>query len=226
MSRFSLFVLVLWGASHAAADPMLSFEPTTTTVAAGEAVTLTAGISGGSALSAFQFDVTFDPSVLSVVDITEGTFLSGAGPTFFLPGTVNNSAGTVQFVADTLLGPTSATGDGSLASITFDAIGKGASTVNFANVLLVDSAGNLEESGTALGTVTVTGTAATPEPSSLGFLVAAMAALCVVRSRARAEPSPTQPIQSNIGPFSPSLHKGMDGWKGGEKDGGFSGLGN
>lgn len=186
MSRFSLFALMLSATSFAAADPVLTFQPAITPATVGESVTLTAEISGASNLSAFQFDVTFDPSVLSITDIAEGTFLPGAGPTFFLPGTVDNTAGTVQFVADTLLGPPTASGDGSLASVTFEAVGEGTSSVNFANVLLVDSAGNLEEpTGTATGTVTVTRITATPEPSSLGFLITALIMFRVVRRRAR-----------------------------------------
>src|SRR5438552_3229417 len=54
---------------------------------------------------AFQFDLAYNPSVIQLADVVEGPFLPMGGTTFFLPGTIDNTAGTVTSVADTLVGP-------------------------------------------------------------------------------------------------------------------------
>src|SRR3954470_5892271 len=77
-------------------------------------------ISGVLDLFAFQFDLAYDPSVVNLVSISEGPFLPSAGGTFFLPGTIDNVAGTATFISDSLLGPVpGASGSGDLVFLKF-----------------------------------------------------------------------------------------------------------
>src|SRR5580693_6858462 len=41
-------------------------------------------VTGITDLYAFQFDLTFDPTLLSAVSVTEGAFLPSGGTTFFI----------------------------------------------------------------------------------------------------------------------------------------------
>src|SRR5271165_813903 len=111
MLRLRLFaviagmVLVSAVASPAFADgiPTLSISPASSTVSNGSTFSMDVNISDVTDLSAFQFDLSFDPSILQATGtITEGNFfLSGGG---FVPGTIDNSLGTITFNANTLLG--------------------------------------------------------------------------------------------------------------------------
>jgi hypothetical protein len=88
--------------------------------------TVPISISGVSDLYDYQFDVGFDPSVLQLQSVTESSFLSGAGTTFFLPGFIDNTLGTASFIADTLIGPISgASGAGILVELNFEVTARG-----------------------------------------------------------------------------------------------------
>jgi hypothetical protein len=48
-------------------------------------------VSDVSELTAFQFDIGFNPAVLSATAVTESSFLPSGGSTFFIPGTLGAS---------------------------------------------------------------------------------------------------------------------------------------
>jgi general secretion pathway protein D len=119
---------------------MLSVEPPSTSVSAGDTFSLDVFITDVTDLYAYQFDVSFDPGVLSAQDLTEGSFLATGGATFFIPGSIDNVAGLISFTATTLLGPDpGVSGNGTLAVVEFSAIGTGTSPIDLSNVLLLDS---------------------------------------------------------------------------------------
>jgi hypothetical protein len=94
-------------------------------------------------LYAFQFDLTFDPTILEADSVTEGAFLPSGGTTFFIPGTIDNVGGDISANADTLIGAISGvTGDGTLAEFDFTALADGTSAISFANNILLDSSLN------------------------------------------------------------------------------------
>src|SRR5690242_1252599 len=122
------------------ADPILSIQPPSTSVAAGNTFAVDVNISNVSDLFAFQFDITFNPGILSATSIIEGAFLPGGGTTFFIPGTIDNSGGTISSNADTLIGAISGvSGGGTLAILDFTTLGTGMSAIDIANVTLLDS---------------------------------------------------------------------------------------
>ena len=94
-----------------------------------------------------QFDITYDPTVVSVQDvepdkagtqIEPGQFLpSGQGESFIVANEVDQAEGKVTF-ATTLLNPTPAVnGTGSLARITFDRLQNAPSVIEVSYVKLV-----------------------------------------------------------------------------------------
>lgn len=87
-------------------------------------------------LAGFQFDVVFDPTVLEVVSVEEGTFLSATGSTYWLPPNIDNATGVIADIACAKTGSGGATGTGTLASITFRAVGGGESDIRLQNIKL------------------------------------------------------------------------------------------
>jgi len=159
------------------ADAVLSVSTSPGSISVGDTFTVDVNITGVTDLSAFQFDLTFDPTLLSATNVTEGTFLSGGGPTFFIPGTIDNVGGSIVFNADTLLSsPPGVNGSGSLAVFDFTAIANGTSTLDLANIFLLDSTlANINFTANN-GSVTI-GTPAVPEPGTLTLLISAIISL-------------------------------------------------
>lgn len=176
--------LIAIAAVASAAAATISLAPASPSIQAGQTINLNINIAGASDLSAWQFDIGFDPTVLQAVSTTEGTFLSSIGPTFFDPGTIDNIGGTVTFVLDTLFS-SGASGSGTLASITFQGAGVGTSPVNILNVTLLDST-LTEISPTSItissGSVQVTPSTA-PEPGSLVLIASALSAAFIAKRR-------------------------------------------
>ncbi len=157
----------------ASADSVSLNVSSAASVPQGNNFTVDVNISGVTDLYDFQFDLSFDPTILQVTNIAEGAFLPGSGATFFLPGFIDNSAGTITFNADTLEAAIpGANGAGTLIEFSFDASSVGTSFLNLDNIILQDSQGNLISSSTTNGSVTVTSvTVPTPEPGTFAFLV-------------------------------------------------------
>jgi hypothetical protein len=134
-------------------------------------------ISSVTNLFDYQFDLAFNPSVLSATGITEGPFLSTGGSTFFIPGTIDNVGGTITFNADTLLGMVpGVSGNGTLIAFDFTAITPGTSPLTIENEILQDSTGAILSNTVTSGSVTAQGTKPVPESSGLMLLLTGGAA--------------------------------------------------
>jgi hypothetical protein len=155
-----------------------------TDVGVDQIFTLPVSIADVSDLYAFQFDLAFDPAILQLLSISEGSFLPSGGSTIFFPGTIDNIAGTATDTADTLAGNIpGVSGSGDLVDFTFEAISPGISSVSLSNGLLFDSSFNSIPFTTVDGSVTVTAT--TPEPPGLPWIgcLAFTGMLCAKRWR-------------------------------------------
>jgi hypothetical protein len=174
----SLTLLTALGTA-ANASTVLSISPSAQIVGSGSTFTVDVNISGVTDLYGYQFDLSFKPNVLSAVSSSEGSFLTEGGATFFVPGTNDNVGGVVSGTADTLIGAIpGVTGSGTLAMLTFRAIGTGTSALSIQNETLLDSNLNLISDTTTGGAVTVT---AVPLPPSFALLVSGLAALLLTR---------------------------------------------
>jgi general secretion pathway protein D len=167
------------------AAPILSIEPPSQGVRPGQSFSLDVHITGVTDLYAFQFDLAFNPAVLSAGSITEGAFLPSGGVTSFIPGTIDNTAGSITFTADTLIGAIpGVSGSGIFATIDFQALALGTSAITLSNVILLDS--NLAEItvNTVDGNVSVS---AVPEPSPTLLLALGLAGVLGYRWRQRVQ---------------------------------------
>jgi hypothetical protein len=130
-------------------------------------------------LQGFEFDVDFNPAVLTATSVVSGGFL----PT---PLTIENDIAPpdVNF-AEVNLGVSTATGNGILASMTFDAVALGTSNLLLNDVILAGVTGPgsvFEITPVSLenGSITV-GAAPIPEPASVLLLATGLAGLIGIR---------------------------------------------
>src|SRR5262245_49893384 len=101
LCALSLFVVA--GAARAAGTISVLGPPTPQPV--GTTFTVTVQVSGITNLYAAQFDLQFNPAVLTAVSVAEGVFLPSGATTLFIPGTIDNVTGKISFIADTRIGP-------------------------------------------------------------------------------------------------------------------------
>jgi PKD repeat protein len=86
----------------------------------------------GDDITAYQFTLSYDPSILNGVSVTNGDLIVD-GSAMFLPGTFDNTAGklslTGAFFFFTIPPPEVASGPGTLANVTFTVVGYGCSDI-------------------------------------------------------------------------------------------------
>ncbi len=91
-------------------------------------------------LYSFQFDLSYDPTILSYVGYSLGPFLSSDGASVFPVAPDMSTPGLVNNFAATRMGTTAGvTGSGVLVTFIFRAIDTGTSSLTFSNTLLYDS---------------------------------------------------------------------------------------
>jgi hypothetical protein len=122
---------------------------------------MTITVSGATDLYGAEAHLTFDPTIIEVVDTDGGR--SGVqvalgdvlSPDFVATNSVSNTAGTID-LALTQLAPTPPSdGEGALAIITFQAVSTGTSPVEFTSVILADPEGMQIPSDVVGGTIEV-----------------------------------------------------------------------
>ncbi len=109
--------------------------PSTPSPAIGEQLTLSLKIEGGQEVTGYQATVQFDDTALRYVKSSNGDYLPDGA--FFVPPVVEGNL--VKLNATSLAGETS--GDGTLATVTFEVIAAKASTVTLSDVLLINNVG-------------------------------------------------------------------------------------
>jgi hypothetical protein len=109
-------------------------------------------------LTSWQFDLAYNPTILQANLVTEGSFLSSAGTTFFTPGVIDNTTGLISLVSTSYVDFTPPSGSGVLASVQFTALSAGLSPLTASNVFL-----NFADSGFTVsnGAVCVLGNSCT-----------------------------------------------------------------
>ncbi len=116
----------------------------TTSVRVGDAFTVHVNAEKVTDLAGWQFDLTFDPTILEAVEVKEGGFLKkGSGTTFFQKGTIDNAAGEITDVSSALISKSGGTGTGTLLSVVFSAKTEGNSQVALHNFQLGSIAGEV-----------------------------------------------------------------------------------
>jgi hypothetical protein len=173
-------LLVFSGCAFADGSAVVSIDPTSSTIAVSGTASIDVDISGVTDLYGYQFDVLFGASTVSATSETEGGFLATGGTTFFIPGTIDNVGGSVTATADTLIGAISGVdGSGTLAVLTFTGLAPGMTSIDLANVFLLDSNFNSIDFTTQDASLTVKG-GVTPAPEPSGLLLLGMGLISLV----------------------------------------------
>lgn len=161
-----LFLLVVANIGIASAANV-KIDPAEKTVDPGDTFTVNVYIDpGGENTAGAQFNLSFDPSVLTANSVTEGNFLKqGGATTFFNPGTIDNGVGTINYVYGAILTPgQSVNTPGIFATISFTAKNvNGVSVLDLSDVVVGRPDGT-EQSVTLADGGVVVGTPPAPVP--------------------------------------------------------------
>ena len=154
----SLFLFFILSATANAQTTVVSVSPATQNVPKGGAFTVDITINPGVSIAGAQFDLSFNYSLVSVINITEGNLLKqGGANTYFSPGTIDNTAGTITGVAGAITTPgqmVSSSGVFARIQMTAKSV-DGTSSLDLSNVIVGDINGNPVSIMVNDGTVTV-----------------------------------------------------------------------
>jgi PKD repeat protein len=122
-----LIVSPLINHAKAEAQPTVALTPSQTTATQlNQVITVNISVSNVQNLWLWDAGMSWDPTVLTLLNITEGTFLTQTGTTLFVPTDPHN--GVIFEITDTLMSNAGSSGSGDLAVMKFQVISKSAST--------------------------------------------------------------------------------------------------
>ena len=98
----------------------IDISPNTQFHYAGENITVDITISPSQPVAGVQFDLTFDPTLLTAKEVTYGDIF-GSSNYYFQNGTIDNENGSIKNVAGIITGGSSVSSSGVLARIMFTA---------------------------------------------------------------------------------------------------------
>ena len=109
-------------------------------------------------MAGWQFDITFDPAILEVLNVSEGDFLkTGGSTTFFQGGSIDNTAGKITGLNAARLAAQGATGTGSLLQVNFKAKSGGETKLTLQNFQFGSVTGDIIPAGPHEIAITVEG---------------------------------------------------------------------
>ncbi len=107
----------------------LSFDPTTVTPAVGSTFAVNVVLTGGQSIYSVPLQVTYDPKLLQLVNVSNGPFLSRDGQPVALVHRDDATGGVVQLNATRPPGSGGISGDGVVFTLTFQAKAAGTSAL-------------------------------------------------------------------------------------------------
>jgi hypothetical protein len=162
--------LILPSSALAAGAAVVSVSAPSQSTTVGTQFTVNISVQPNNAIAGAQFDLSFNPNLVTVNSVTEGNLLKqGGASTYFMAGQINNTAGTITGVADVINTPgQTVSATGILAAITMTAkTTAGTCSLNLSNVIVGDINGQAISSTTSNGQVVIT-TNHAPVLSSIG----------------------------------------------------------
>jgi general secretion pathway protein D len=119
---------------------VLSFDPATVDAPVGSTVAVNVAIAGGQNVYSVPVQIGYDPKTLSLVNVSNGNFLSRDGQVVALVHRDDSIAGQVQVTATRPPGAPGVSGDGQVFTLTFMAKAPGASQLSIRQAVLRDAA--------------------------------------------------------------------------------------
>lgn len=157
----------------------------------GESFSVPITIADAANLISWQFNLAYDPSVLSAQSVVEGTFLASTGATLFGAGVIDNGSGLISLVTNSFVDFTPPpSGDGTLAVITFTALANGLSPLTLSNVFIdfFDTGFSVTNGAVCVGGPSNAGCdtgggGVTPVPEPASWALMALGLGCVLAAR-------------------------------------------
>jgi hypothetical protein len=109
------------------------------TIPSGSNATIDVTINATVGIYAYEFVLTYDPSVVSCTNASEGAFLSSDGAGSFSIIRVNNTVGSVVFASTRYGTNSTVTGYGTMLRANFTAVSSGSTSMRTENLSLVDN---------------------------------------------------------------------------------------
>ena len=116
-------------ASAPAGSPIVSFDPATVDPAVGSTFTVNINLAGGQNISSVPLQIMYNPRVLHLLNVSNGTLLAQDGQAVSLVDRDNSLAGILQVTASRPPRVSGISGDGLLFTLTFQASAPGQSTL-------------------------------------------------------------------------------------------------
>ncbi len=135
-----------------AGTAVVSISAPSTTVSPGAQFTVNITMQPNNAIAGAQFNLSFNPSLVTVNSITEGNLLKQTGKnTYFTPGRIDNTSGSIIGVAGTITDPGQTVSTaGTFAVITMTAgSANGTCALSLSNVIV----GNVQAQSVPVSTV-------------------------------------------------------------------------
>ncbi len=109
------------GTEYTVATPGVGYTFSKTPVYIDDTFTLDISAETVFDMAGWQFNITFDPTILEAISVSEGNFLKTAGTTFFQAGSIDNVAGKITGLSAARLSTQGVSGTGILLQVEFKA---------------------------------------------------------------------------------------------------------
>lgn len=126
-------------ASAPPGSAILSFDPPTLDQAVGSTFTVNVNLTGGQNVFSVPVQLLYNPRVLQLLNVSNGTMLSQDGQTIALVNRDDSMAGILQLTASRPPGTNGISGDGSVFTLTFQARAPGQSTLSINRAMIKNS---------------------------------------------------------------------------------------
>ena len=134
----------------------MRFSPAAVETSVGSTIPVSLVIEGGSDVAAAPMQVSFDPKVVRLSDVTAGAFLSADGQQPVFAKNIMNDAGQATVQLNRLPGNPGVSGpSGTLVTFNFQAIAKGVTLITAPNVSVRNSQGAPVATGSPQLTINV-----------------------------------------------------------------------
>lgn len=117
-------------ASAPMGSPIISFDPAQANPAVGSTFTVNVNVAGGQNMNSASVQLTYNPNVLQLVNVSNGSLLTQDGQAVPLVHRDDNLAGILQITASRPPGSPGISGDGAVYTLTFQAKAAGQSTIS------------------------------------------------------------------------------------------------